>query len=608
MSPNLLSLLSSTGAPAGTGSPGARSVPATDAGPFRDWLQRARDSESASAPPSASAPAPRPATARGPARDAASAPAKTEGGAAKQADAMPDAETDASVPTGSDPPSARDPRTLAARARAASAARNDRTATPSGTKPVDRPGTDPAAAADDPAPAGRPDRGVDDAFTADAAATGPTPMPADAPGVALRPLSGSGPDVTADRRGETRTTGDRTAPASLAAAHPGASESVRGIARAAADEIRSTDGTGVFTVADTGGLAMPATSPAGERASDLPSATASEAVGLRGADPAGPAGGRAGLDPAWTRASISGNPPDGLPAAGPGLPGAAGDVPRGSGEDAESPAGATASPPAAAPDGATRTSDAALPVAGPSSATRPGPPAAAGRNSAAGERTITLPVPAGPSTGDAPARVGDAAFAAAVVSAAADRGGDGAAAFATVLQMVSVVPASAVAPPGPGAAPVDMPGSVTQVTIEAPPDDPAFGPSLAVQVGVLARDGIERAEIRLNPAEMGPVAVQILLDGTAARVEFTAESAATRAALEASLPQLAATLRDAGLTLTGGGVFQQPQGRPQGDGGGGRERGGRDGRPARGTPGEQARLEPLTALRPVAAGRVDLYA
>jgi flagellar hook-length control protein FliK len=73
--------------------------------------------------------------------------------------------------------------------------------------------------------------------------------------------------------------------------------------------------------------------------------------------------------------------------------------------------------------------------------------------------------------------------------------------------------------------------------------------------------------------------VRITLDGTRAHVEFSADLAATRAAIESSLPELAASLRDSGLTLAGGGVFDQRRGRgEQAPGGqpGGMRNGGAD--------------------------------
>lgn len=113
--------------------------------------------------------------------------------------------------------------------------------------------------------------------------------------------------------------------------------------------------------------------------------------------------------------------------------------------------------------------------------------------------------------------------------------------------------------PGPAAMPSARMPEPTQVTLPVPLDSPAFAPALGAQVTLLVRAGIEQARIELNPAEMGPVAVQIALDGGGARIDFHAEVAATRQAIEASLPSLASALHDAGLTLTGGGVFQHPQ-------------------------------------------------
>ena len=109
-------------------------------------------------------------------------------------------------------------------------------------------------------------------------------------------------------------------------------------------------------------------------------------------------------------------------------------------------------------------------------------------------------------------------------------------------------PAGAVGPP---AAPVEA-------RIAVPLNSPVFAPALGAQVSLFAQDGVQTARLLLNPAEMGPVSVQIVIDGNAARVDFQADRAATRDVIEASLPALASALQDAGLTLTGGGVSQQP--------------------------------------------------
>ena len=91
-----------------------------------------------------------------------------------------------------------------------------------------------------------------------------------------------------------------------------------------------------------------------------------------------------------------------------------------------------------------------------------------------------------------------------------------------------------------------------------------FASNLGSQLSVLVRDGIEHAQLKLNPAEMGPIEVRIRLDGTQAQVDFSAAHAATRQALQDAVPALASALLDNGLTLTGGGVFEQPR-EPRGE-------------------------------------------
>ncbi len=108
----------------------------------------------------------------------------------------------------------------------------------------------------------------------------------------------------------------------------------------------------------------------------------------------------------------------------------------------------------------------------------------------------------------------------------------------------------------PGAANV---GAPAEATLQAPPGSATFGAELGARITTFVRQGIEHATLQLNPAELGPVQLQIQIDGSLAAVHLSAELPATRDALEQALPELAGSLRDAGLTLTGGGVFQQPR-------------------------------------------------
>ena len=99
------------------------------------------------------------------------------------------------------------------------------------------------------------------------------------------------------------------------------------------------------------------------------------------------------------------------------------------------------------------------------------------------------------------------------------------------------------------------------VALATPLDAPEFSQMLGLQVSLLAQGGVQMAELHLNPADMGPVSVQIVMDGQSAQVDFGADVAATRHAIEAGLPELASALREAGFTLTGGGVSQHSRGR-----------------------------------------------
>lgn len=117
-------------------------------------------------------------------------------------------------------------------------------------------------------------------------------------------------------------------------------------------------------------------------------------------------------------------------------------------------------------------------------------------------------------------------------------------------------------PPGVGGLPgrVPEPVATPPVALPAPVQSPEFAGQLAAQVSVWVGDGVQQAELHLNPADLGPISVQIQIEGEHAHVAFAADAAVTREAIERGLPELASALREQGLTLSGGGVFQQPPG------------------------------------------------
>ena len=110
-------------------------------------------------------------------------------------------------------------------------------------------------------------------------------------------------------------------------------------------------------------------------------------------------------------------------------------------------------------------------------------------------------------------------------------------------------------------------GDAVAVNFATPATSAEFRAALGAQVSYFARSGVQQAELHLHPAEMGPVSIQIVLDGQQAQVNFGADSAQTRQLIESGMPELAGALRDAGLTLTGGGVSQHAGGQRHGPNG-----------------------------------------
>ena len=94
-------------------------------------------------------------------------------------------------------------------------------------------------------------------------------------------------------------------------------------------------------------------------------------------------------------------------------------------------------------------------------------------------------------------------------------------------------------------------------TVDAPVLDPVWQSAVNDRVVWLAGRHVPSAEIRLNPAELGPLQVQVSVDDRSVNVSFTAAHALTREALEAALPRLKEMLLQNGMSLTGASVGDQ---------------------------------------------------
>ena len=162
-------------------------------------------------------------------------------------------------------------------------------------------------------------------------------------------------------------------------------------------------------------------------------------------------------------------------------------------------------------------------------------------------------------------------------------------------------------------------GTPAQASLPMAPQSPTFAPALGQQLAVWVRQGVQHAEVQLNPQDLGPIRVKIAVEGAATRVEMSADVASTRDALQQAMPQLSDSLGQVGLSLTGGGVSDQSaqsqsqaQFQASGDGGSGAS-GGRQGQGGGASGGADDGLAELAgagAARQAATrrGLLDMYA
>ncbi len=99
--------------------------------------------------------------------------------------------------------------------------------------------------------------------------------------------------------------------------------------------------------------------------------------------------------------------------------------------------------------------------------------------------------------------------------------------------------------------------SAATMTIGTPVQDGAWSDALSQRVTLLAGGQQTTAEIRLTPAELGPIRVSVAVDDGAANVTFSAQHSVTREAIESALPRLRELLTESGLSLGEASVSDQ---------------------------------------------------
>ena len=92
-------------------------------------------------------------------------------------------------------------------------------------------------------------------------------------------------------------------------------------------------------------------------------------------------------------------------------------------------------------------------------------------------------------------------------------------------------------------------GNSLSSSISASIQSPQWGQQMTEQVSVMLRGGVQQAEIKLNPANLGPMEIKLSLNDDQASVSFVAQHAPVRDALDAALPRLREMLEEQGLNL-----------------------------------------------------------
>jgi len=101
--------------------------------------------------------------------------------------------------------------------------------------------------------------------------------------------------------------------------------------------------------------------------------------------------------------------------------------------------------------------------------------------------------------------------------------------------------------------------SIAHAAVSTPVGASGFANELAQRVVVFAGQKVQRAEIAVTPADLGPIAVSIEVRGHEATLAFAAASHTTRAAIEDALPRLREMLSAQGLQLAGTHVGSEPR-------------------------------------------------
>ncbi len=159
-------------------------------------------------------------------------------------------------------------------------------------------------------------------------------------------------------------------------------------------------------------------------------------------------------------------------------------------------------------------------------------------------------------------------------------------------------PSAATSSPAPS---TSSPAGAANLALAAPIASPQWQQDLGRQVAGLSRFGEQRVSLQLNPAELGPLLVELKVVEHHAQVQLFSASSLVRNAVEQAIPQLREALAEQGITLGEATVGEQRDGQQQTAGDNRRDSG-----PAGGEDPQETAAAPV-ATTGVVDGRVNLY-
>lgn len=94
-----------------------------------------------------------------------------------------------------------------------------------------------------------------------------------------------------------------------------------------------------------------------------------------------------------------------------------------------------------------------------------------------------------------------------------------------------------------------LPAAPGVVTVTHPPQTPEWQQSVSQHIVTFSRNGIQNAEIRLHPEELGSLHITLRLHQEQAQIHIVSEHAQVRHAMEQALPQLRSAMAESGVQL-----------------------------------------------------------